>query len=260
MTIAFMTHRGAVRKDNQDALCLANDVRVGDMESTETMETTSYPILLATVDGMGGYRGGALASRIVAEVLAEASRKVKPFGDTLDVEADERILHSLLKGAARRMKMEARRAPDLYEMGATLSGLLIRRDSALAFNCGDCRAYRFSGGALERLSREHSIVQALFEQGEISEDEMSTHPRKNIVTSAISPDLVEDFELHVVGVSRCAADSFFLCSDGVWEIFDSQGLTHWLSRPFPSAAQDMFDDLMAKHCGDNISFIWQMGS
>jgi protein phosphatase len=255
-----MTHRGAVRKDNQDALCLGSEVRTGDMESPETMETGEYPLLLAVIDGMGGYKGGEVASRIVAEVLAEAARRVKPFGEKLDVEKDERILHSLLKGAARRMKMEARRAPDLYEMGATVSGLVIRKDSALVFNCGDCRAYRVSGGALEKLSREHSIVHALFEQGEISEDEMASHPRKNIVTSAISPDLVEDFELHVAGFSRCGADSFFLCSDGVWERLDSQNLTRLLSRPFPGAAWDIFDDLITKRCGDNVSFIWQTGN
>jgi protein phosphatase len=244
---------------NEDALCLSGKVQTGDMESPEIMEVTEYPFLMATVDGMGGYKGGAIASRIIAEALTEAAL-LKPFGDELDVEADARILRSLLKRAARRMKIESRRAPNLYEMGATAGGILLRRESALIFNCGDCRAYRFSGGTLERLTREHSVVQELYENGEIDEDGMSAHPRKNIVTSAISPDLAEGFDLYVKGVSRCGSDAFFLCTDGVWETLDKRSLAHWLSLPFPGAARDIFDGLMAKRCGDNVSFIWQSGN
>jgi protein phosphatase len=154
------------------------------------------------------------------------------------------------------MEATAGRALELTGMGATVAGVLIREKSALVFNCGDCRVYRFSAGEMERLTREHSVVETLYEQGKIDEDEMRTHPQKNIVTSAVSADLAGEFELYAKGVSRCREDVFFLCSDGVWETLDTRQLMQWLARPFPEAAGGLFRSLLTAGCRDNVSFLW----
>jgi protein phosphatase len=253
MIVAAMTHRGAVRSENQDALCVAKKFWIGDMDAPQVLEVGELPLLLAVVDGMGGHKGGARAARILAQVLAEGAA----FGAELDLEADQRALDSLLREAAGQMKSEARKAPELASMGATVSGVVIREKNALAFNCGDCRTYRFSGGGLERLTRDHSIVQTLYEEGKIDEDEMRSHPRKNIVTSAVSVDA--DVELYVKEVSRSEGDVYFLCSDGVWEAIDSYRLTQWLTLPFARGAACLFDALLAEGCRDNVSFLWQTG-
>ena len=255
MNVAAMTHRGTVRAENQDALCVAGRILTGDLDSPETMEAKELPLLLAVIDGMGGYKGGARAARILAEALSEGAGA---FGAELDVRADERAMRLLLDNAAQGMEGEARR-PELAHMGATMSSLLIRPKNVLAFNCGDCRVYRFSGGELERLTRDHSIVQELYEKGEIGEDEMRFHPRKNVVTSAVSSG--EAFELYVRGVSRREEDAFFLCSDGVWEAMDSRQLARWLTPGLPLAqgAAGLFDALLAGGCRDNVSFLWQVG-
>jgi protein phosphatase len=259
MNIAAMTHRGAVRSENQDALCVAGKVRAGDMSSPEVLEAREFPLLLAVIDGMGGYKGGARAARILAEVLSEKAA----FGEKFDLEADEKALRSSLGKAALQMESEARRSPELADMGATVSGVLIREKTALAFNCGDCRVYRFSSGELGRLTRDHSIVQTLYEEGEISEDEMRVHPRKNIVTSAVSASSLVTFELYVKGVSRCESDVFFLCSDGVWEAMDSRHLTQWMASlaktSLAEGAAGLFNALLAAECRDNVSFLWQAG-
>ena len=251
----FMTHKGAVRAENQDAVFVSGIARAGDMHAPEVCDLVGLPILLAVVDGMGGYAGGALAAKIVAETLAEETENV--FGADIDIDEDKHVLRRLLAKAARRMKEEAEKNPAVSEMGAVVSGLLIRERSALAFNCGDCRTYRFSGGSLERVTRDHSIVQALFEAGKIGEEEMRTHPQKNIVTSVLSVDSQIDFELHVKRLSLCEGDSFFLCSDGVWETFSSLELTALLARtPSPEAASGIFEALLTAECRDNVSFIW----
>jgi serine/threonine protein phosphatase PrpC len=271
MNIAAMTHRGAVRSENQDALCVAKRIWTEDMSAPqilkmeelrmeelqmEEFQMKELPLLLAVVDGMGGHKGGGRAARILAEVLSGAVFEAK-----LDLEADEGVLNSLLQEAALRMESEARQAPDLADMGATVSGAVIREKNALVFNCGDCRVYRFSSGGLERLTRDHSIVQILYEQGEIDEDEMRLHPQKNIVTSAVSADPTVMWELYVKGVSRWENDVFFLCSDGVWEAMDSRQLARWLTPGLPLAqgAAGLFDALLAGGCRDNVSFLWQVG-
>jgi protein phosphatase len=253
-----MTHRGAIRPENQDALSVAGGVRTGDMTSPEMLESGGYPLLLAVIDGMGGYEGGAAAARILAETLSEAAIGRKFSDSEFDFESDEKVLRELLSTAARLMGDAAAADPRLARMGAAVGGVLLRSRSALVFNCGDCRVYRVSGKEIERLSRDHSIVQILFERGEIDEDGMRTHPEKNIVTSAVSSDMDKDFELFVRGASRCDGDSFFLCSDGVWEALDSKKLSEWMSRPL-GASGGLFEALLSSGCRDNVSFIWQAG-
>lgn len=255
MSLAFMTHRGTVRGENQDALCLAGEIRSGDMASPETKKTGSYPLLFAVIDGMGGCEGGAHAARILVEALAEGVNG-KIFGADLDPEADELALRNLLQAAALHMKAAALEVPDLAQMGATVAGILLRERSAVVFNCGDCRVYRFSGAEAERLTHEHSLVQEMFDRGEIDEDGMRTHPGKNIVTSAISPDAAIGFEFYTRPLSRCEGDSYFICSDGVWEAMNSRTLSQWLARPFPDAASGLFAALIESGCRDNVSFIW----
>ena len=94
------------------------------------------------------------------------------------------------------------------------------------------------------------MVQQLFERGEFSEDEMRSHPRKNIVTSAVTTD--DPFELFARPVSRAQSDAFFLCSDGVWEALSLRDLTRLLNDPAP---QGLFETLIASGCRDNVSFI-----
>jgi serine/threonine protein phosphatase PrpC len=153
------------------------------------------------------------------------------------------------------MASEARLNPSLSRMGATLAGLVVRERGATAFNCGDSRVYRISRGALERLTRDHSVVQALFESGRIDEDGMRNHPRKNIVTSAVSAGQPVPPELYARGVSRVPQDSYFLCTDGVWEALPAERLSAILSGPFPDAAQDLLEALLEAECRDNVSFI-----
>jgi protein phosphatase len=257
VNIAFITNRGAVRQENQDALCVAGAVRSGDMESPEFFDKREYPLLLAVIDGMGGYEGGAVAARIVAQTLSDGAGK-GVFQGTFNRDADAEALRALLEAAALRMADEVRDTANLSKMGATVSGILLRENSALVFNCGDCRVYRISGGELERLTREHSIVQALFEKGVIDEDGMRSHPEKNVVTSAISADFAGVFDLYTRAVSRCEGDAFFICSDGVWESLSAQDLLRRLSSGFPNAARELFSDLIAARCRDNVSFIWQV--
>lgn len=254
-----MTHRGTVRPENQDALCAAGTVRFGDMmRAPETLTLAKeYPLLLAVVDGMGGYSGGALAARILADALADGAKDGR-FGSRCEYETDRQTILSLLRNAAALMRSEAQDNPELSNMGATVSGVLLREKEALAFNCGDCRAYRLSGEALERLTCDHSIVQELFEKGIIDEDEMRTHPRKNIVTSSVSAR-PENLELYTKNISRGDGDAFFLCSDGVWEALKSKELKLRLNS-FSDAptegAQELFEALIAVGCKDNVSFIW----
>jgi protein phosphatase len=224
------------------------------MAAPETREVESFlqtPRLLSVVDGLGGHFGGGRAAEILVRHLAEGEKR---FGPLLDLETDRRLLLEILNEAREEMHSEFLRSPDLRDMGATLAGLLLRGRSALAFNCGDCRVYRFSRGEAEKLTHDHSVVQVLVDQGEITEEEMRLHPRKNVVTSAVTL-ADEAFELTLKAVSRTEGDDFFLCSDGVWETLSLEELTYRLNDPDPGVEDRLFQRLLAAGCRDNVSFI-----
>jgi protein phosphatase len=244
-----------VRQENQDAIFPAREIKTGDMDSYEAADFNEYPFCIAVIDGMGGYEGGALAARAVAEEFAKAVSN-RRFDRRFGLEADEAALRGIIILATNRMAEEAGKKPELREMGATFAGLIVREATAVAFNCGDCRAYRISHGEIERLTKDHSVVQVLFESGEIDEDGMRSHPRKNIVTSAVTANLMETPELYVRGISRVDADEYFICSDGVWEALPVETLLEMLRGPHPESAQKIRDALIEAQCRDNVSFIW----
>jgi protein phosphatase len=254
MKAAFLTHRGAVRPENQDAVFALGNARTGNMETFEVADSHEYPALLVVIDGMGGYEGGALAARVTAETFAQAARG--SFGQKFDPASDSAALAELLEKASRMMAEEAEKNPALKDMGATLAGIIAREHGTVAFNCGDCRAYRISGGEIERLTKDHSVVQTLYENGSITEDEMRAHPRKNIVTSAVTAKTSETPELFVRAVSRVEEDEYFVCSDGVWEAIPIDALGSLLRGPYPESAGAIKEALLGAPCRDNISFIW----
>jgi protein phosphatase len=244
-----------VRPENQDAIFALGNAINGDMETFEVIDSPEYPALLAVIDGMGGYEGGALAARVTAETFAQAAR-AGAFGQKFDPAGDSAAMAKLLEKASERMAQEAGKNPALKDMGATLAGIIAREHGTVAFNCGDCRAYRISGGEIERLTKDHSVVQTLYENGSISEDEMRAHPRKNIVTSAVTANASETPELFVRAVSRVDEDEYFVCSDGVWEAIPTDALARLLRGPYPESAGAIKETLLAAPCRDNISFIW----
>jgi protein phosphatase len=231
-------------------------VKNSDMNRFETAEITAYPACFAVVDGMGGRPGGAEAARLLTETCAEACAGGK-FGQKFDPAEDRKVIAEILKEASERMYAESRKNPELSEMGATIAGLLIRENGAMAFNCGDCRVYRFQcGNDIEKLTKDHSVVQALLDMGHISEDEMRTHSRKNIVTSAVVALEAHEPEFYAREISRIDDDEYFLCSDGVWETIPADELRGFLSGPFPESADELLNALLSSGCRDNISFVW----
>jgi protein phosphatase len=219
------------------------------------VEEEEFPLLMAVIDGMGGYGGGEIASRVLAETLARAASQ-NLFDSSCDPNYDANVLENLLIEASGLMTDASKSDPSISQMGATVAGILVRERYALAFNCGDCRTYRISCGVLERLTHDHSLVRTLFENGAIDEDGMRKHPNKNVVTSAVAANAKKPPELYTRAVSRVEGDAYFICSDGVWEALGVPELESCLNGNFPDSAARLFDSLISVNCRDNVSFIW----
>lgn len=164
--------------------------------------------LYAVADGMGGHRGGEVASALALESLA---------GDL--GEASTAALVAGVTRANHTVYTRSSQDPELRGMGTTLVALALVLGAdggerlAMA-NVGDSRAYRIRAGQLEQMTEDHSLVESLVRQGRITAEEAATHPQRNIITRALGVDPqveVDSWELPAV-----PGDRFLLCSDGLF--------------------------------------------
>jgi len=249
MRAVFYTNKGCVRKANEDALFIGGVAVCGtDMTAPSHIEIDRDREIFCVIDGMGGYAGGATAARIIAQAFQAGA------------ESDNEIwLESVLHNATGMIFEAARSSPVLSNMGATLAGAVTDRGkkSIFVFNQGDCRVYRFRDGLLEKLTHDHSHVQELCDKGEITEEEMRTHPYKNIVTECITADASSASEFSCREFPLNDGDRFFACSDGVWEALPKDEIEKSLSSDDISAAcLELQNKLSEAECRDNVSFVF----
>lgn len=185
-------------------------------------EATTADRVFIVCDGMGGYEKGEVASQTVCRVLGKWFRDnaipETPFLDDL--------LHIALETAYQELDKFDNGTQ--MNMGTTLTLLYIHRHGVTAAHIGDSRIYHIrptnsfqnndDNRKLRYISRDHSLVFDLFQSGEITYEEMLTHPKKNIITRAMQPG--EDYRMppdiiHITDIQK--GDYFYLCSDGMLE-------------------------------------------
>ena len=134
---------------------------------------------------------------------------------------------------------------------------MVQGNHAYWAHVGDTRLYFFHGGKLESRTRDHSLVQQLFEQGKISEDEMTTHPERNKVYSCLGGPIPPDIELSHKMLLR-DGDTLLLCSDGLWGLLSTDEIASILETyPIATAVPELLDhaELRGGEEGDNLSAV-----
>ncbi|HEY7069469.1 MAG TPA: Stp1/IreP family PP2C-type Ser/Thr phosphatase, partial [Acidimicrobiales bacterium] len=225
------TDVGRVRSNNQDQYVARDDVG-----------------LWAVADGMGGHRGGEVASEIACDTIARSFDR-----HTMDglVDAIEQANSAVFRAGAND--------PDLTGMGTTVVALAVvehDQDELLAIaNVGDSRAYRWSDGELDQLTTDHSLVADLVREGSLSPDEAAVHPQRNILTRVLG--VYDDVPVDAFAVEPRHGDRYLLCSDGLFNEVPEDAIAAVLRRvPDPS---DVADELVrqARDGGgrDNITVV-----
>lgn len=186
---------------------------------------------------MGGHAAGEVASQMAAatiqEVVSGADAKTTELEGLLRVaaqEANSRIYDTQLQN------------PEYAGMGSTLTVLSFKGGRYYIAQVGDSRAYLFRDGALDQLTRDHSLVWPLFENGLLTKEELPSHPQKNLITRSIGPHPQIEVDLEH-GQAR-EGDVFLLCSDGLTDVVPDQTLQQVLSNS-RLTPQEMCDELVA---------------
>lgn len=199
--LGMMTDVGKKRSVDEDSI-MAAEVLLGIDAKRDAFR------LLVVADGMGGHAKGEEASKMALSVI---SRTVMPR--LLDDTPFTRLLEEGIQNAHETILDHVNTYPETSGMGTTAVCAIINNSKVYLANIGDSRAYVISQDEIRRVTKDHSYVQALIDDGQISEDEAQVHPQKNIITKAIgaSPTAEPD----TMKLSLDTDEHLLLCCDGV---------------------------------------------
>ena len=229
---AAMSDVGRVRKDNQDS-------------------GYAGPWLLTVCDGVGGAARGDIASSTAVQQLRKLDEPVAP-----GLSEDD-----LLGLVSHALHMAHDRIGELVEQDPSLSGTsttatvgLFDGSRLAVGHVGDSRAYLFRDGAVSQITRDHTFVQTLIDEGRITEAESRTHPHRNLILRALDGSRELEPDLFVVPLAP--GDRLMLCSDGVCGVLDDSRLADVLGTGSPDfAAVELVRLALEAGSTDNVTCI-----
>ena len=198
MKACGITDVGLQRHENQDTFA----VERGAADSQ---------LIAVVCDGMGGENCGQVASSLAVHAfLNELRAALRPEMTTEQLREAVSFCASKANTAVHDY---ARDHVECHGMGTTLVSAVTNGNAAVICNVGDSRAYRIGEERIERITRDHSVVEGLIESGNITAEQARTHPNRNLITRALGPE--EHIECDVYDVTLGADEFLLLCSDGL---------------------------------------------
>lgn len=216
LEITGLTDPGRVRDHNEDTILAHPDIG-----------------LAVLADGMGGYRGGEIASAIAVRTVCSVLEALLPELRTAEVDSDTGCtLASLAVGHAVRMANEtvyetARRRPEYQGMGTTLVVLLFYGNRVTVAHIGDSRLYRIRAGELRQITRDHTLLQELVDGGLCTLEEARLSRDRHVITRAVGVDRKVCADIHEDDVAP--GDLYLLCSDGLNDMVADEDIRETLT-------------------------------
>lgn len=219
------TDQGQVRDSNEDGYVVDRRLQ-----------------LYAIADGMGGHRGGEVASATALEALRAAIASGHGLGDAI---------------SSANAAVHAKAVDDetLAGMGTTLTAVVPDTGGVLVGHVGDSRAYLLRDGELRQLTTDHSLVQEFIREGRLTEEQAAVHPQRSIITRALGVEA--DVEVDVYPVPLLPGDRLLVCSDGLSTMLRPEDIAGLLRRETdPTRAANLLVDAANAAGGeDNITTI-----
>lgn len=228
--VGNLTDIGKKRKHNEDYYGF---FRLGEDE-----------FLAIVADGMGGHASGEIASRMAVEIIQEVYSKERAEQEVLD------SLKSAFEVANFSILQKSLEQDQLNGMGTTATVLVIKEDQTFVGHMGDSRAYLFRDGAVNQLTKDHSMVNRMVEQGLLSKEEAEHHPQRNVIYKALGVN--RDADLELIGpLPVYLNDIFLLCSDGLTNLVTDEEMLKIVKKESPQKACEKLIQLANKRGGDD---------
>jgi PPM family protein phosphatase len=228
-------------------------IRVGvrtDIGRSRVRNEDAYMVndpVYAVADGMGGHRGGDVASNLALESLQAPNE-----GSTGQ---DFRDLVEQIKSANQRVLERGEADRNLRGMGTTLTAILAADGKAHVAHVGDSRAYMLREGKLQQLTEDHTLVQRMVREGRLTEEEARTHQQRSVVTRALGVD--ENIPVDELTLDLKDGDRLLLCTDGLSSMLRNDAIQEILTtQADPQKAADQLVEEANRAGGDdNITVI-----
>lgn len=192
-----MTDTGRKRESNQDVFY-----------THRFHETAGFAVVC---DGMGGQSGGHIASDMACAIIS--GKLVERGFSGLSPEELRELIVTAISEANVEVYKKSNLEPGYKGMGTTVVLAAVSNQTASIAHIGDSRLYLLQEGKLRQITRDHSLVQELLEQGKISRDEVKNHPNKNMITRAVGVNLTVDIDYLELPLEEGA--KLLLCTDGL---------------------------------------------
>jgi serine/threonine protein phosphatase PrpC len=189
---------------------------VGRRRPMNQDSATTTPRLLAVADGMGGHAHGEVASAVTIQALLDLDTRLS----STDLEQVDLLgeLGMTIGDAVARLTTLAQQDPDLRGTGTTVVAFLVSGLRIGVAHIGDSRAYLLRDNELHRLTRDHTMVQAMVDEGRLSEAEAAVHPRRSWLVRTLQEDTPAEPDLFLLEAR--VGDRYLICSDGVTAVLD----------------------------------------
>lgn len=200
MEYSYLTDPGKVRDHNEDSVTIVKN------EKGE--------ILMAVADGMGGHKGGEIASSIAITNIGKRFMKTSTVGNKEDA---INFLQEVVSEANMNLYRYTEENPESLGMGTTIVLALLTGDFLLFGNIGDSSGFVEKKGKLYKITTDHTLVNLLVKSGELTEEEAKNHPRKNVLMRALGANMTVEMDIFDVETD---VDGIFLCSDGLTNMLE----------------------------------------
>jgi len=183
----------------------------------EGNEDSAYagPHLLAIADGMGGHAAGEVASAVAISAIAPLDQDMAD-GDMLDSLADA------VAAASNSLHEISIADPAVEGMGTTLTAMLWSGPRVALCHIGDSRAYLLRHGDLHQITRDHTLVQSLVDEGRLSPAAAAIHPQRSLIMRALQGSSDTEPDLSIL--EAMLGDRYLLCSDGLSDVVSDETL------------------------------------
>jgi serine/threonine protein phosphatase PrpC len=221
-----ITDRGLVREKNEDQFVVAEirrmlRIRHSSLSQPDALMGQGLGQLFVVADGMGGHQGGEYASALAVASVENIVLNTIGWLFRLKGEGILAEFQEALRATDRWVIEAAQRQPELKGMGTTLTVAYVTGNVLYLAHAGDSRCYLYRGGKLEQLTRDHTFVAALVQEGVITSEAAAQHTMRNVITNAVGGDK-KGVEPEVHKHLLSAGDVLLLCSDGLTEMMSDE--------------------------------------
>ena len=207
--VSCQTDIGLKRTHNEDAVKIYEN---------------AYCKMLVVADGMGGHEAGDVASKMVLEVLDERFHQALNFKTSQELqEFVTDVLGTMNKNIIDYIESNH----IVHGMGTTIVLAILTNDFIGVAHVGDSRAYLYANGELNQVTRDHTFVRRLVEEGKLTEDEAKKHPHRHVIMNALGVNQALKFDY--ILIEKYELNSLLLCTDGLCSLIEDDEILNSLA-------------------------------